>query len=619
MRLRAERTKDKANWKVFRDYRKVLSKQLRDARLEDLKADMDVKDSEESWRNIKKHSKLGVKKGEEDIELEINGELVSEPMKVANLLNSYFKEKVVKSLEYTDEYIWEREVGEFEFSQVSRKTVKSIVRNLTNTGATGRDGISTEVLKKYVHVITGPLTHIINMSIHFGVYPSAWKLGQITPLPKGGLTKNWRPICINTGMSKCLETVINNQISGWMEGSSLYCTTQHAYRKVRSVSTTLIKLDTILRDQLNKGKTCAVLTTDISAGFNLVLKEMLVPKMSKFGFGEKSCQLLGNYLTGRRSTTKIKNIMSKEVSLETGGGEGSVLGPNFFSCGMTDISVVAKRVMKELKDKYNIEVFITQVEYADNTTGIIGAKNEHDLQHALLAGSSRFYSVNGLKLNESKCNVLVVRPHKKINDITCAGEVEVDRIRLLGLFIDNQLSYEGHTKIICAQILGKTKHLEAIKSKASFRTLKEVTVLLVHSTIEFCAELYLISHKNQVMVLDFVASCTDMMMLLNWLNLHNMREWCIRTLERIMAHPGQTPHLWELVNMNEGAHYDVRYRALKLNWQKYTRWARDSFVSQATDLYNKLGLHGQGFEDYHDMRDRVKSKIIQEFGNKNLK
>ena len=58
MRLRAERTRDKADWKVFRDYRKVLSKQLRDARLADLKADMDVRDSMERWRNIKKHSNL---------------------------------------------------------------------------------------------------------------------------------------------------------------------------------------------------------------------------------------------------------------------------------------------------------------------------------------------------------------------------------------------------------------------------------------------------------------------------------------------------------------------------------------------------------------------------------
>ena len=150
-----------------------------------------------------------------------------------------------------------------------------------------------------------------------------------------------------------------------MEETGLYSKTQHAYRKVRSVSTALIELDTILRDQLNKGKTCAVLTTDISAGFNLVSKEILIPKMSRFGFGKKSCQLLSNYLTGRRTTTKIKNIMSKEVNLETGVGEGSVLGPNFFSCGMTDISI------------------ITQVEYADDTTGVIGASNEQDLQIAV--------------------------------------------------------------------------------------------------------------------------------------------------------------------------------------------------------------------------------------------
>ena len=125
-----------------------------------------------------------------------------------------------------------------------------------------------------------------------------------------------------------------------------------------------------------------------------------------------------------------------------------------------------------------------------------GANNKSDLQiavDALLAGFSRFYSVNGLKLNESKCNVMVVRPHVKVNNITCAGEVEVEKIKLLGLHINNKLSYEGHMKIIFGWILGKMKHLEALKAKASFRKLKEVTVLLLHSTIKFCADL--ISHR----------------------------------------------------------------------------------------------------------------------------
>ena len=46
---------------------------------------------------------------------------------------------------------------------------------------------------------------------------------------------------------------------------------------------------------------------------------------------------------------KVKNVISDEIELKTEVGEGSILAPNFFSCGMTDISIVARRVMKELK------------------------------------------------------------------------------------------------------------------------------------------------------------------------------------------------------------------------------------------------------------------------------
>ena len=92
-----------------------------------------------------------------------------------------------------------------------------------------------------------------------------------------------------------------------------------------------------------------MVATDISAGFNLVSKEILIPKMEKFGFGEMSCKLLENYLTRRRTQVKIKNVKSGEIVLETGVGEGSVLGRNFFSCGMADMSVVAKRSCRPLR------------------------------------------------------------------------------------------------------------------------------------------------------------------------------------------------------------------------------------------------------------------------------
>ena len=655
MRLRAEKSKKPEDWHTFKVFQKELNKELRRAREDDLKNDLDIKDGKTRWKRIRAHAKLKSKKGNTgnaDIELNIGDDLVKEPKQVAETLNNYFKDKVVKlreglkisvedSLSYTDEYLQGREVKDFEFHQVSRPYVKSIIRQMSNTGALGRDRIGTKLIKRYRHVLTGPITHIVNMSIYHGVYPRNWKMGIITPLPKDGdpkIAKNWRPICIMPALSKILETVLNNQISGHMEREGLYSETQHAYRKVRSVTTALLELDTIVKNQLNKGKLVAVVTTDISAGFNLVSKEILVPKLKKFGFGELSQKLLSHYLSGRKTRVKVKNILSGEVYLDTGVGEGTVLGPNFFSCGMTDVSVVAKRVMKALEEDKNIKVFITQIEYADDCTGVVAADNEDDLQVAvddLLAGFSRFYGANGLKLNESKCNVLVMRPGKKVKTITLAGQDEVEVLRLLGLFIDNKLSYEAHTKIVCGRLSGKINALDRLHGKASFKTLKEATVSLVHSTIEFCAELYLRTEKNQkavqkklnssmrvlLGVTELNASCTGMMRDLRWLNLSNMYRWCqIRTLKRILSlQGGQTPHLWEILDLTTSTHYSVRYQAIKLSWRKLTRWAREAYVFTSTMLYNELGLHGRLFADYEDMRDQVKNTLIWTFGNANLK
>ena len=56
--------------------------------------------------------------------------------------------------------------------------------------------------------------------------------------------------------------------------------------------------------------------------------------------------------SGQRTQVKVKVILSPEVSLDTGVGEGGMLGLNFFCWGMTDVSVVAKRVQRKLKEHY---------------------------------------------------------------------------------------------------------------------------------------------------------------------------------------------------------------------------------------------------------------------------
>ena len=82
------------------------------------------------------------------------------------------------------------------------------------------------------------------------------------------------------------------------------------------------------------------------------------------------------------------------MSLNTGVGEG-LLRPNFFSCGMTDVSVVAKRVKTDLMKTDKVNVRVNQIEYADDCTPIMAADAEAELQQAsdkMLAGYNAFYS-----------------------------------------------------------------------------------------------------------------------------------------------------------------------------------------------------------------------------------
>ena len=91
MRKKAETTRLKEDWMVHRNYQRNLSKELREARMADFKKDMDVKDPKQRWNAVKRNAGMCSKEGESTIELKEDGELLSDPKKVAVTLNEYFK------------------------------------------------------------------------------------------------------------------------------------------------------------------------------------------------------------------------------------------------------------------------------------------------------------------------------------------------------------------------------------------------------------------------------------------------------------------------------------------------------------------------------------------------
>ena len=92
--------------------------------------------------------------------------------------------------------------------------------------------------------------------------------------------------------SKVLETILNMQLKGHMENNRLLSPTQHAYRRSKSTQTAWADLDGRIQKALDAGKYVGILLIDMSAAFNLVAKEVIIPKLKVLGVGEFAAKLL---------------------------------------------------------------------------------------------------------------------------------------------------------------------------------------------------------------------------------------------------------------------------------------------------------------------------------------
>jgi hypothetical protein len=107
---------------------------------------------------------------------------------------------------------------------------------------------TVSVLKMGSDVLAGPVSHLVNMSLSAGVFPSAFKTALIHPVYKGGgKARNdpasYRPVAILRALSKVLETVAKEDLEAYMAVNNILPTSQHGFRRGRSCTTALATSD----------------------------------------------------------------------------------------------------------------------------------------------------------------------------------------------------------------------------------------------------------------------------------------------------------------------------------------------------------------------------------------
>ena len=203
--------------------------------------------------------------------------------------------------------------------------------------------------------------------------------------------------------------------------------------------------------------------------FDTICHEKLLIKLDSYGIRGNCLKLIKNYLLNRKQITKFNNVKSDSKNIMFGVPQGSVLGPLIFLLYINDI----------VNSAFEGETVI----FADDTNIFVTGNNEEEtyyLANKVLKCVSIYMKVNQLHINLSKCAHMYFRPNLNNNERNACARSnvynascilslngkkvkKVDKIKFLGVIIDDQLSWNDQIEHVENKLLSTIALIKRIK------------------------------------------------------------------------------------------------------------------------------------------------------------
>ena len=158
------------------------------------------------------------------------------------------------------------------FAPVTENDVEKVIRQLKLKKASGIDDVPSLLVKICSQEIVSFLTHMINMSLCVGKFPTRLKVVALLPIyKKADETKleNYRPIALLSIFSKIIEKVISNKIMEFLNKYNLITSSQDGFRSGYSTKMASTSFVQIIYDNIDKNNV-AELFLDLSRALDTI-------------------------------------------------------------------------------------------------------------------------------------------------------------------------------------------------------------------------------------------------------------------------------------------------------------------------------------------------------------
>ena len=612
------------NWERYRKQRNYVTKLRRNSLLQYMKnrcksgIDSDATNGD-FWRIVKPVISDNCKTDTNVILLE-NDTIVNDCSSVANILNDYFVH-VADDIGQPDDIVetdtFESIISEhqehesvknicnntnsgyqntFSFHEVSFETVQRKLKGINVKKATGHDQIPPKLIKLGADHLSAPLQYLINMTIRSSCFPTDLKAAEVTPIYKkeDRLNKsNYRPVSVLPCISKICESIYCDQLVEYFD--DLFCSNLSGFRKTYNCQHVLLRFIENCKNALDGNKVYGALLTDLSKAFDCLPPKLLVSKLNAYGVDPNSCMLIANYFVNRKQRVKLSHNKSNWMDISKGAPQGSLLGPLLYNIHSNDLL----SCLLGTCDVYN---------YADdNTVGCTGATT-NDVQSKLELVASKmlsWFGNNFMKANPNKFQYIIFDRSIKNDDdhVINIGSEQIPSnkcVKLLGVNIDNKLTFNDHISDLCCKAGRKLNVL----ARLSVILDREAKMLLFNSFIvsqfSFCPIVWNYCKRSdkekmekiQYRALkyvhrDFTASYRNLRQrsnvpLLHINRLRNITCEVFKTVNKL--NPRYLHDLFECIDHE----YNTRGTKLKIPNVKTVKCGQQTFSYQGAILWNVL-------------------------------
>ena len=349
--------------------------------------------------------------------------------------------------------------------------LKKAIRKMKGKGAAGPDDIPPSFLKNLGDGALDILLQIFNLSLSSGVCPQIWRNAIIIPLLKAGKQasqlESFRPISLTSCVVKLLERMIGERLYHFAESQGWFSSLQAGFRRGRSCEDQILKITQAIEDGFHnnrngKGKHSVLVLLDFSKAYDTVWRQKLLLSMLDTGVPPIYIKWLYSFLRNRQARVRYDGTMGRSRQMHQGLPQGSVLAPILFVFYINNLA--------ELLPEYNFNAL-----FADDVS-ILASDTKKETAVAMAQSAvdivvswSEEWKLN---LNAQKSEVSFFSLSRNKTETRFQPKITIDgkqlkynpTPRLLGVYLDRELSFYKHVDVVVERVKSKLRMLAAVSN-----------------------------------------------------------------------------------------------------------------------------------------------------------